>query len=237
MTVDVDLLKKNSLDLNIPLIVDTSKSWAEALELAVPFNVKKHNTLSSFSSCSTDFFFVESGFFQFKYYNAQGKMRSTTCYGPNTLISLASSIIDKTKNDSNTYCLKEGKVWRFEGKLFQDYEFYKKYPHLIHEALKHLSTNLMIHTVYTTNMVIDPPIERVSRFLLALYVEKENKGFFPHFSHQEMAEMLSIHRVTFTKAIQQLKQENIVTYINQKELKVIDLEKLILFSGLVSPEI
>ncbi len=234
MTIDLQQLKKkSSLELNIPLMVNTSPSWVEALDFATPFTVKKHNTLSSFSSNPRDFFFVESGFFQFKYYNAQGKMRSTTCYGANTLISLAAAIIDRARNDTNTYCLQEGKVWRFEGKLLHDYEFYKKFPHLIHEALKHLSTNLMIHTVYTTNMVIDPPIERVARFILALFVEKDKKGFFPHFSHQEMAEMLSIHRVTFTRAIQKLKQENIISYTSQKELCVMDLEKLISFSGLL----
>lgn len=67
--------------------------------------------------------------------------------------------------------------------------------------------------------------EKVYRILLCLGGTEYVK-YKPHFTHQEIADMAGVHRVTVTNTLQTLKKEGIVEVAERGRIRVKDLAKL-----------
>ncbi|MFI3270765.1 MAG: Crp/Fnr family transcriptional regulator [Pseudomonadota bacterium] len=216
----------DKLAFHFPYIENTCLAWKNNLDLAVPLSIEKNNSLINAGDGDFNFYFIEDGIFQIKYYSSQGKSRGITCFGKNTLICLASSYLQLDNTATSVYCIRKGKVWRFDGKLLSDVLFHQKYPDLANEVIKQLSTNLLIHITYTTSMLLEPPYERTIFYLLAIDRERQNNSYLPRFTQQEMAEMLNMHRVTLVNILQCLKKDGLIA-LNQHEIHILDRDALI----------
>ncbi len=219
--------EKNKIDnlaFHFPYIENTCLSWKEVLHLATPINIKKNQNLVDVGDNNINFYYIEEGLFQLKYYSSHGKSRGINCFGKGSLLCLASAYLQLDNASSDVYCIRNAKAWKFSGKLLSDLEFSKKYPLLINEALKQVSTNLLINITYSTNMLVEPVYERTIYYLLALDKERGSSSTFPKFTQQEMAEMLNMHRVTFVNILQRLKKEGLINI--DKEIKIIRKEEL-----------
>lgn len=216
----------DKLAFYVPYIEETCPSWKDILHLSVPITVEKNNSLINADEGNFNFYFIEDGIFQIKYYSSQGKSRGITCFGKNTLICLASSYLQLDNTATSVYCIRKGKVWCFDGKLLSDVSFHKEYPTLANEVIKQLSTNLLIHITYTTSMLLEPPYERTIFYLLAMDREREKNSYLPRFTQQEMAEMLNMHRVTLVNILQRLKKEGLIA-LDQHEIQILNRDALI----------
>ena len=67
--------------------------------------------------------------------------------------------------------------------------------------------------------------EKVYRILLCLGGTEYVK-YKPHFTHQELADMAGVHRVTVTNTLQTLKKEGIVEVAERGRIQVKDWKKL-----------
>lgn len=67
--------------------------------------------------------------------------------------------------------------------------------------------------------------EKVYRILLCLSGTEYIK-YKPHFTHQEIADMAGVHRVTVTNTLQVLKKEGIIEVAERGRIRVTDLAKL-----------
>lgn len=67
--------------------------------------------------------------------------------------------------------------------------------------------------------------EKVCRVLLCLS-GTEYVQYKTHFTHQEIADLVGVHRVTVTNTLQALKKEKIIHIANRGEITVVDREKL-----------
>lgn len=216
----------DTLAFHFPYITNTCPSWKNVLSLATPYSIEKNQNLIDIEGDKLNFYFIEDGILQIKYYSSQGKIRGLTCFGKNSLISLATSCLQLDNLTSSVHCIRKGKVWKFDSALLSDIKFMQQYPLLLQEALKQLSANLLIHITYTTNMLLEPAYERTIFYLLALSKEREKNTILPRFTQQEMAEMLNLHRVTFVNALQRLKEEGLIEVQRQQEIKILDIVAL-----------
>jgi CRP/FNR family transcriptional regulator len=67
--------------------------------------------------------------------------------------------------------------------------------------------------------------EKVCRTLVCLS-GKEHTPYKPHFTHQEIADLAGVHRVTVTNTLAALKKEGIISFRPRGGITVIDREKL-----------
>ncbi len=216
----------DKLAFHFPYIENTCPSWKDILHLGSPSLLKKNNNLINVQDNKLNFYFIEQGIFQLKYYSAEGKSRGTICFGKNSLLCLASSYLQLDNTSSDIYCIRNGKIWQFNGKLLSDMNFTKTYPELINEAIQQLSTNLLIHITYATNMLLEPPLKRTVLYLLAYNRERKKNSHLPKFTQQEIAEMLNMHRVTLVNILQKFKKEGLIEFYQQQEIKILDTERL-----------
>lgn len=221
-------MKKNidELAFHFPYIENACPAWQNVLHLAVPITIEKNNSLINVGEEDFSFYFIEEGIFQIKYYSSQGKSRGFTCFGKKTLLCLASSYLQLDNTATSVYCIRKGKAWRFDGKLLSDVTFQKKYPDLINDVVKQLSTNLLIHITYTTSMLLEPPYERTIFYLLAIDKEKSKNVYLPRFTQQEMAEMLNMHRVTFVNILQRLRKKGLIS-LDHHEINILNKAALL----------
>ncbi len=226
--------KVDKLAYHFPYIANICSSWREILHFATPIKIKKDSEFMSSPDKNLNFYLVEYGLFQTKYHSASGNIRSMTCLGENTLLCLAAATMQLTNMGNRLYALKDSKVWKFDGALLNDRNFQLNYPVQYSEAMKQLSVNLLIYTTYSTGMLLDPPRQKVILFLLALKYEKERDSSLPKFTQQQMAEMLSLHRVTFVKILHELKQEGLIDFHQRREIVILDEEKLRELAFLIS---
>ncbi len=218
--------KIDKLAFHFPYIANICPSWAEVLHLAEPLTVKKNKNIINVDKNGLNFYFIESGVFQLKYFSTQGKCRTVMSYGENALFCIPSSYLQIDNTDSSMFCIRDGKIWKFNGKILTDENFIKAYPLLHHEMIQQLSAQLITAVTYATNMLLEPNLERTICFLLAYEIEKQKNNSLPKFTQEEIAEMLNMHRVTFVKILQNLKKENLIEFQQRQEIKLLDIHAL-----------
>ena len=92
-------------------------------------------------------------------------------------------------------------------------------------ALKALSIKCRILGWQVDDLSLSKPLGKVCR-LLCCYMTSDQGHYRIHLTHQELADLTGLHRVTVTNNMSQLRKMKVIDNVQEGEIVVLDWEKL-----------
>ena len=105
-----------------------------------------------------------------------------------------------------------------------------KYPKLTLSLLRHMANKLRVIHNQSVCVSMDCLSARICKFLHHRLVSSTNKNencIELGLTQQELANLLSTHRVTLNRALRKLEKENILSAYCKKEIYIVDMERFI----------
>ncbi len=209
-----------------PYVENSASSWQNLLHLATPVRLNKNQTIYVDFSENYDFFFIEKGLITLKYYTINGSAKILNIFGENSLCLLVCMLTKTAPEEYHIIANKDSQLWKFNGKIFEDDDFFAKHPKAIREALQHIANNSMCLYNHATKVQLGNPKQKMARFLLSSLYEKKDKETFPSFSQEEIAQILSIHRVSVCRTLQEFKKNGIIEIGSKNSIEVLKEDEL-----------
>ncbi len=209
----------------IPKITGTCTICQDFFHQGKTLHLKANSILSINETNQYDIFYIEKGEVQIIFENIKGQQRTIISFGEGSIFNIAPAAL--LHDTSGHYqCPTDSVIHSLPVDTVLTEKTIQENPELAISLIKHLSRVTLTYSTLLTDLQIDTFFNRFCRYLLSLQVQHNSNTFPLDVSQDHLATILGVHRATLARAIQKLKQLNVITKFSAKQVEICDLEAL-----------
>ncbi|WP_320172904.1 Crp/Fnr family transcriptional regulator [Maridesulfovibrio sp.] len=200
------------------LIEGMNSCWSEVTHLASLQSFSKGQVVDQ---ADDGMYLMKEGCISYSVYLRGGERRILYFVGRDSLFNEAGSMI-KLKGRVSFEFLADTQVYVFPPNLFMDVDFVRTYPELSINLSQYIIFKRIYLSHFVANLSNNKPITRVAELLLQLH--ENNAGIY--LSHLDISSFLGIHLMTISRALAELRKENIIGKITKNKFEIFSPERL-----------
>lgn len=215
-----------------PILRGLNMPWKAVLHRATHRNYLKGQIIYNAGDEVNGLHFIESGMVIATSVNTEGVEHHVFHFKENTLFGL-SPLFNKGAADTVFYSATPTVCHFFPRDIVYG-DLTQENPHLLLNLLESFAYQSRAFGRFITDRSLKTPYTRVALLLLSLVTEggtvieelPEGVAVRPDLTHEMLARLLGMHRVTVTKIIGELREKGIIGHFSKVRLEILDLEKL-----------
>jgi len=200
------------------LIEGMNPCWKEVIHLASLQSFDKGQVVNQ---ADDGMYLMKDGCISYSVYLRSGERRILYFVGRDSLFNEAGSMI-KLKGRVSFEFRANTEVYAFPPDLFMDVDFVRTYPELCINLSQYIIFKRTYLGHFVANLFNNKPVTRVSELLLQLY--ESNSGIT--LSHLDISNFLGLHLMTISRALTQLRKENVIGKITKNKFEILDPGRL-----------
>lgn len=193
--------------------------WKEVIHLARLHSFSKGQVIDQ---ADDGVYLIKEGYISYSCYLHSGDRRILYFVGPDSLFNEAGCMI-KHRGRVSFEFLTDTQAYAFPSDMFTDVNFVRSYPELSINLSQYIIFKRTYISHFTANLFNLKPIARVSEILFQLY---ESKSEFK-ISQLDIGNFLGLHQMTVSRALAQLRDENIIGKITKNNFEIFAPERLV----------
>lgn len=134
-------------------------------------------------------------------------------------------ILSEPTFNSELHCVTPVEAFAFDKKLVSDPKFMAEHPDLIMDFMRSRSRRMDSMFTLICYMATHRPRQRVCAFFLRK-VRQHGTTLQIGLSHDELASLVGMHRVTLARVLKELREENIIGRYSKDNLEILDVNAL-----------
>ena len=209
----------------IPKITGTCTICHDFFHEGKTLYLKANSILSINEKNQYDIFYIEKGEVQIIFENIKGQQRTIISFGEGGIFNIAPAAL--MQDTSGQYqCITDSIIHSLPVDVVLTEKTIQENPELAISLIKHLSRLTLIYSTLLTDLQIDTFFNRFCRYLLSLQLQHNSNTFPLDISQDHLATIFGVHRATLARALQKLKQLNVIKKFRAKQVEICDLEAL-----------
>ena len=192
--------------------------WKDILHLATLHSFSKGQVVDQ---SDDGVYLVKEGYISYSCYLHNGERRILYFVGPDSLFNEAGCMI-RLKDHVSFEFLTDTQVYAFPPHPFMDVDFVRLYPELSINLSQYIIFKRIYLSHFVANLFNNKPITRVAEILFQLYESKSGVTI----SQLKIGNFLGLHLMTVSRALSQLRDENIIGKISKNKFEIFAPERL-----------
>lgn len=192
--------------------------WKDVIHLAKLHSFSKGQVVDQ---ADDGVYLIADGYVSYSCYLHSGERRILYFVGPDCLFNEAGCMI-KHKGRVSFEFLSDTQAYAFPSSIFTDADFVRSYPELFINLSQYIIFKRTYLSHFTANLFNLKPIARVAEILFQLYESKSEIRI----SQQDIGNLLGLHKMSVSRAVAQLRDENIIGKITKNNFEVFSPERL-----------
>lgn len=200
------------------VIEEMNEGWKNIIHMARLHSFSKGQVIDQ---ADDGVYLIKEGYISYSCYLHGGDRRILYFVGPNSLFNEAGCMI-KHRGRVSFEFLTDTQAYAFPSDIFTDVDFVRSYPELSINISQYIIFKRLYISHFTANLFNLKPIARVAEILFQLYESKSEIRI----SQQDIGNFLGLHQMTVSRALAQLRDENIIGKITKNNFEVFAPERL-----------
>lgn len=200
------------------VIEEMNACWNDVIHLAKSHSFSKGQVVDQADDAV---YLITKGYISYSCYLHSGEKRILYFVGPNALFNEAGCMI-KHRGRISFEFLTDTQVYAFPSNLFTDVDFVRSYPELFINLSQYIIFKRTYFSHFTANLFNRKPITRVAEILFQLHERKSEITISQH----DIGNFFGLHQMTVSRALAQLRDENIIGKITKNNFEVFSPERL-----------
>lgn len=200
------------------IIEGMNTCWKEILHMATLQSFAKGQVVDQ---AADGVYLIKEGCLSYSCYLDSGEKRILYFVGQDSLCNEAGCMIHHKDRVSFEF-LTDTQAYAFSPRQFMDTDFVRTYPELSINLSQYIIYKRIYLSHFVANLSNNKPITRVAEILFQLY-ERDNEITI---SQQDIGNFLGLHLMTVSRALSQLRSENIIGKITKNKFEIFDVEGL-----------
>ncbi|SCX90968.1 Crp/Fnr family transcriptional regulator [Desulfoluna spongiiphila] len=200
------------------MIEGMNTCWKDILHMATLHSFSKGQVVDQ---AADGVYLVKEGCLSYSCYLDSGEKRILYFVGRDSLCNEAGCMIHLKDRVSFEF-LADTQVYTFPPHQFMDVDFVRSYPELSINLSQYIIFKRIYLSHFVANFSNNKPVTRVAEILLQLYESEHGITI----SQLDIANFLGLHLMTVSRALAQLRDENIIGKITKNKFEIFDPERL-----------
>jgi len=200
------------------IIEGMNTCWKDMTHLASLLSFSKGQVVDQ---ADDGVYLVKEGYMSYSCYLAGGERRIIYFVGPGSIFNEAGCMIYHKGRVSFEF-LADTQVYAFPPNLFLDVDFVRSYPELSINLSQYIIFKRVYFSHFVANLSNNKPITRVSEIFFQLYESQREVTI----TQLHISNFLGLHQMTISRALTQLRNENIIGKITKNNFEIFDPERL-----------
>jgi CRP-like cAMP-binding protein len=192
--------------------------WKDIIHLANLHSFSKGQVVDQ---SDDGLYLLKKGYISYSCYLHSGERRILYFVGPDSLFNEGGSMIH-LKGIVSFEFLTDTIVYAFPPNIFMDVDFVRSYPELCINLSQYIIFKRTYLSHFMGNLFNNKPITRVAEILFQLYESKSRVTI----SQLDIGNFLGLHQMTVSRALSQLRDENIIGKITKNKFEIFAPERL-----------
>jgi CRP-like cAMP-binding protein len=192
--------------------------WKDVIHLAKLHSFSKGQVVDQ---SDDGVYLIKEGYLSYSCYLHSGERRILYFVGRDSLSNEAGCMIHHKDRVSFEF-LTDTQAYVFPPKIFMDVDFVRSYPELCINLSQYIIFKRIYLSHFVANLDNHKPITRVSEILFQLYESKSRLII----SQLKIGNFLGLHQMTVSRALSQLRDENIIGKISKNKFDIFAPERL-----------
>ncbi len=208
-----------SKDQKVNFIIEGMNTcWKDIIHLANSHSFSKGQVVDQ---ADDGVYLIKEGYISYSCYLHGGERRILYFVGRDSIFNEAGCMINLKGRVSFEF-LTDTQVYAFPSNIFMDVNFVRSYPELCINLSQYIIFKRIYLSHFVANLSNNKPITRVSEILFQLY-ESQSKFTI---TQLDIGNFLGLHQMTISRALSQLRGENIIGKITKNNFEIFAPERL-----------
>ena len=201
--------------------------WKDVIHLAKLHSFSKGQVVDQ---ADDGVYLVKEGYLSYSCYLNSGERRILYFVGRDSLFNEAGCML-RLKDRVSFEFFADTQVYVFPPDIFMDVDFVRSYPELSINLSQYIIFKRIYLSHFVANLFNNKPIARVSEILFQLHESKSGITI----SQLDISNFLGLHLMTVSRALSQLRDENIIGKITKNKFEIFSPERLAEYAQLRQP--
>lgn len=198
--------------------------WEEALTLASKLVYPKNTIIPHVEQQCV--YYIKKGQVRLSYIAPSGQERIALTYDTHSIFNEA-RVFSGYESIGCFKCITDVELYLFPKELLTKEEFIIQHPKIVKNLLFTMGAKILLHYSFLTEMGTGSNLAQVSKFILNLSAKNDNRSTFPvDLTHQEICDLLGIHRATLARILKRLKDMNVISFFTRRKAVITNYELL-----------
>lgn len=208
----------NAFPLLAPAI---SRQWEKVTNLAVRRTYKKNELIVSGDAPCNALMYVYSGLVRCEHPGARGNLKICFYAREHTIFAEALAF-HHLPTVASFFAASDCVIYEFSVDVVKNIII--KYPDLAFNLMVVMAHKIRLYSLHLENITLDDTRTQICKICYGLLAEGGALKRSPGVSHQELADILGVHRNTIVRAVHELKKEKIIKNLSKSNIEVFSME-------------